>query len=51
MGYDANPNGSDLTIVTVVLLCGVFATHTDVSGIFPVQVDGFIIKKYRMQAS
>ena len=25
MGYDGNPNGSDLTIVTVVLQYGVFA--------------------------
>ena len=27
MGYDANPNGSDLSIVTVVLQYSVFATH------------------------
>ena len=27
MGYDANPYGSDLTIVTVVLQYGVFASH------------------------
>jgi len=27
MGYGDNPNGSDLTIVTVVLQYGLFATH------------------------
>jgi len=27
MGYDVNPNGSDLSIVTVTLQYSVFATH------------------------
>mgnify|MGYP004239229451 CR=1 FL=1 len=27
MGYSTNPNGSDFTIVTYVLLYSVFATH------------------------
>ena len=27
MGYDGKPNGSDFTIVTVVLQYSVFATH------------------------
>jgi hypothetical protein len=35
MGYIDNPNGSDLSIVTVVLRYGVFATL----------IDGPIIKK------
>ena len=27
MGWDSNPNGPDLLMVTVVLQYGVFATH------------------------